>query len=275
MEDRKKISIITINYNDVEGLKRTYKSVKDQSFKDYEFIMIDGGSTDGSKEFIEEIQGDLSYWVSEPDNGVFHAMNKGIKASAGKYLYFLNSGDELFASDVLETVSSQFTDDVRIYYGDVQRIYTDGTTRIKKYPDELSFEFFYDSAIAHQTSFVERTVFEEVFYFNEDYKLFGDWAFFTCAICWYNISYKHLGIVVAKYDMDGISSQPENQKKYRFERVEIYEKYFPLIYKDYEKMVGRRSFRHDLFHQLNSNKRTRKMVYFCMRIINKLFYKKS
>ena len=89
------VSIITVNFNNLEGLKRTYESVVSQTFTDYEWIVIDGGSTDGSREFIEQHQDRFAYWCSEKDNGIYHAMNKGIRQAKGEYLNFMNTGDIL------------------------------------------------------------------------------------------------------------------------------------------------------------------------------------
>ena len=89
-----RISIITINYNNLNGLKNTIKSVLDQSFFDFEFIVIDGGSTDGSKGYIELNSAKINYWVSESDRGVYHAMNKGLSKVTGEFCLFLNSAQK-------------------------------------------------------------------------------------------------------------------------------------------------------------------------------------
>lgn len=99
---RNKVTIITVNYNNLEGLKRTIPSVLSQTFHDYEYIVIDGGSTDGSKEYIESQQQGLTYWVSERDKGIYPAMNKGIAQAHGEYCIFMNSGDHFFSSVALE-----------------------------------------------------------------------------------------------------------------------------------------------------------------------------
>jgi len=97
------LSIITVNLNDVEGLKKTMTSVLEQTWQEFEYIVIDGGSTDGSKEYIESFSDKISVWVSEPDAGIYNGMNKGIKVANGEYLLFLNSGDHLFDNRVLDT----------------------------------------------------------------------------------------------------------------------------------------------------------------------------
>ena len=99
-----KLSIITVNLNNLEGLKKTYESVVCQTFTDYEWIVIDGGSTDGSREFIEQHQDKFAYWCSEPDKGIYNAMNKGIMRAKGEYLNFMNSGDCFACKETLAGV---------------------------------------------------------------------------------------------------------------------------------------------------------------------------
>jgi glycosyltransferase involved in cell wall biosynthesis len=100
-----KLSIITINYNNAEGLKRTIESVTGQTFRDFEYIVIDGGSTDGSTDVINEYADHISYWVSELDKGIYNAMNKGVAAAHGEYCNFLNSGDIYYNNEILANVS--------------------------------------------------------------------------------------------------------------------------------------------------------------------------
>lgn len=102
-----KISIITISYNNLEGLKRTVHSVLSQSYKDYEYIVVDGGSNDGSKEYLEANSAHITRWVSEPDKGIYNAMNKGIAMATGKYCIFMNSGDHFFSATTLEDAAPQ------------------------------------------------------------------------------------------------------------------------------------------------------------------------
>ena len=112
-----KISIITINYNNLEGLKRTMESVVNQTWREFEYIVIDGGSTDRSAAYIASQSENIDYWVSEPDNGIYNAMNKGIAKATGEYLLFLNSGDSFYDANVLQNVSNFFNNDLSIIYG--------------------------------------------------------------------------------------------------------------------------------------------------------------
>ena len=88
-----KLSIITVNYNDAKGLERTIKSVISQSYHDFEFIVIDGGSSDESQDIIQKYERHIDYWVSEPDGGIYQGMNKGLRQAKGDYVNFMNSGD--------------------------------------------------------------------------------------------------------------------------------------------------------------------------------------
>ena len=119
-----KLSIITVNLNNKTGLEKTVKSVCSQTFEEFEFIIIDGGSTDGSLDIIKRYEDNISCWVSEQDKGVYNAMNKGIKMAKGEYLQFLNSGDSLINSDVLNKVFKENkTEDIIFLLTDtIQRV---------------------------------------------------------------------------------------------------------------------------------------------------------
>ena len=166
-----KISVITINYNEKEGLRKTIQSVVGQTYADIEYIVIDGGSTDGSKELIETYQDKIHYWISEPDSGIYNAMNKGIRAATGDYLLFMNSGDCFFEQDTVSKAEKLMVDDYGIYYGDL--IYFN--KRKKKYedwifPNKLSLGFFIENSLPHQGSFIKRSLFESISMYNENLK---------------------------------------------------------------------------------------------------------
>lgn len=266
------LSIITINYNDKVGLAATFESIFKQTYQDFEFVVIDGGSTDGSKALIEQYADKIDYWVSEKDTGIFNAMNKGIKAAKGDYLLFLNGGDTFYNQEVLANVMQQISNAYQIYYGDVQRVFNDGTKKIKTYPEKLKFSFFVDSAIAHQSAIVKRTLFEKVGYFNENYKVFADWEFFVCAICKYDVPYQHLDLIVVNYDMGGISSQSDIQKKYKTEKELTYQKYFSLFYEDGIELdtlkKSQNSPRMKLFLKIEQHKLTRKLTFWWLSFLN-------
>lgn len=211
-----KLSIITINLNNRDGLQKTIDSVVSQTFKDFEWIVIDGGSTDGSKELIEQYADHFSYWVSEPDKGIYNAMNKGIKVACGEYLLFLNSGDWLYNSDVLKrTFSSSPKSD--IIYGDVALCKNGIIDEIRHYSDKLSFKYLLKLSVAHCSTFIRRNLLNESPY-NEMYKIVADRYFFlTHALK--NKSFEHLNIIVSCFDLSGISSTEKERCRAEEERL--------------------------------------------------------
>ncbi|WP_309642390.1 glycosyltransferase family 2 protein [Flavobacterium sp.] len=249
----KKVSIITITYNDKAGLQKTFESVLNQTFKDFEFLVIDGGSSDGSKELIEEHQNQIDYWVSESDKGVYHAMNKGIKAAKGDFIIFMNSGDYFYNDKLLEEIAPMLTDEFDIYYGDNYKI-SPNSKRLKTYPEELKFSFFYHSCINHQSTFIRRSLFEKYFYYNEDYKIASDWEFFVYVICYANVPYKYLKKTIAMYDFTGISSNPKFAALLLKEKKQSMEKFFPAFVDDYKDVNELNSKRYLQFQYIKSKK---------------------
>ncbi|MFA6275473.1 MAG: glycosyltransferase family 2 protein [Pedobacter sp.] len=230
------ISIITINYNNEFGLQKTIESVISQTSKKFEYIIIDGGSTDGSKASINLYKHHFSYNVSEPDQGIYHAMNKGIRVAKGKFLLFLNSGDTLSNNDVLEKIDPYLNSDDDIIYGNAAYLEPNGKV-VRTYPNELSFGFFMAHNLSHQTSFIRKSLFYDLFFYNEDYKIVSDWEFFIYAICKENRPYQHVDMIICNYDVSGISSIISNHKSMNEERRQTLERYFPLFIKDYEKIT--------------------------------------
>ncbi|WP_348825254.1 glycosyltransferase family 2 protein [Flavobacterium aestuarii] len=228
-----KISVITVNYNDKKGLSKTLESVVNQTDKKFEYIIIDGGSSDGSKELIEQYSKHIDYWVSEPDKGVFNAMNKGIKAATGDFVIFMNGGDCFCNNTVLQEIEPLLDENFDIYYGNNYK-QTPNSKRLKTYSEKLNFSFFYTSSINHQSTFIRKSLFEKYFYYNEEYKIASDWEFFIYTICHVNVPYKYINKTIAVYDFTGISSNPKFSSIYKEEKNITYKKYFPAFYEDYE-----------------------------------------
>jgi len=229
-----KLSIITINYNDAGGLIKTIESLLKQTFNDFEFLIIDGGSTDGSKEIIEQSLVKLAYWVSEKDNGVYHAMNKGIVKATGEYIYFLNSGDYLENADVLKNIFAAGNNE-DIIYGDIILDFKEASYT-KTCPDKLSFSFFIKNALPHQSTFIRRQLFSDFGLHNEKLKIVADWEFLMNAICKYQVSYKHVPFVVAVFNTQGICSREENYPIMNAEKKEVLTKHYAAFMEDYNRM---------------------------------------
>lgn len=236
---RMKLSIITINYNNKEGLRKTIDSVMSQTFKDYEWIIIDGGSTDGSREVIEAFSENFVYWCCEPDSGVYNAMNKGISRAQGEYLSFMNSGDCYYEKNTLENIFKQEVSG-DILYGDV--IYQFGNKDVLQCaPRSLSLYHLYKSTIYHQSSFIKKELFLDSGY-DEKLKIVSDWKKW---IEWVlqNKKYQYLPMTVAKVDTTGISmtnhTQREDERKFVLDEIfsECIIRDYDAI-KDYERLFA-------------------------------------
>ncbi len=199
-----KISTITINFNNKKGLEKTFSSVFNQTFKDFEYIVIDGDSADGSKELIEQNSGNISYWLSEPDRGVYHAMNKGILASKGEYILFLNSGDELFNNYVLKNIQDQLFE-FDIITGNLNIISKEKNI-IGVSSEKVTFFQLYQDTIWHPCTFIKRNALIQTGMYDESLKICADWKWFFYAIFKYQLTYRKVDTVISKFYMDGMSS---------------------------------------------------------------------
>ena len=211
------VSIITINFNNVSGLNRTMQSVLSQTYKQLEYIVIDGGSTDGSVAFIEEQRRQLAYAVSEPDKGVFDAQNKGLLRATGDYVLVLNSGDELADANV---VSDIFTNQQHcdIVYGNMIIVNADGKSEISFMPEQITIEHMFRDTLWHPVSFVKNSFLHQVGLYDISYSIVADYDWFLRAIFLRQASLKYTNRVISVFYLGGISSDPVNDKKIRYER---------------------------------------------------------
>lgn len=198
----KKVSIITVNLNNFEGLTRTMESVLSQTYTDYEYVIVDGGSTDGSREFIEKHADRLSYWCSEPDGGIYNAMNKAVTKATGEYVCFMNSGDSLYSNTTLEDIFSQ-EQKADILFGDVYRSKNGEKLSIRTFPKHITTEQMFKGGITHQAIFSRRTLHIEHPY-DERYKMIADWFFLIHRLL-DGCEFKHVGRIVCCFDITGYS----------------------------------------------------------------------
>lgn len=218
------LSIITINYNNARGLQKTMDSVLHQRFSNYEYIVIDGGSSDGSKQIIEQHKSKLTYWVSEADKGIYNAMNKGIKQANGDYLLFLNSGDYLTDKDILTKVfASKLNADIA--YGNMLIEKADGTLQQGYMPSKITLKQMVVDTLWHPVSFIKKSLFDKYGLYNEDYKIVADYDFFFKTIIKNAVSTQYLNLTISVYNLTGLSSLPENKAKEQAERKKVMESY--------------------------------------------------
>lgn len=200
-----KLSIITINYNNCKGLERTLHSIQSQTSHDFEWIVIDGGSTDGSRELIEQHQDSMSYWCSEPDKGRYNAMNKGVLKAKGEYCLFLNSGDHLCNEKIIKRLNeTPFTADLVSC-----DLYVDGISpfKINRSVDNVNAFWALDNTLSHPSTWIRREILIRCPY-RENFERISDWTFFFEAIVIFKCSYQHIPIAISVFYTDGISSTP-------------------------------------------------------------------
>jgi len=226
-----KLSIITINLNNYQGLEKTILSVINQTYTDIEYILIDGGSTDDSVDLIRNYTNKIDYWLSEKDKGIFNAMNKGIAKATGKYLLFMNSGDCLVNNDVLEKFASLQLDE-DIVYGNL--LFTGGS-EITTWcpPAKLNFNYFVENSIPHQASFIKRKLFDLVGLYNEQLRISSDWKFFLDAIIKFNSTYKKIELFISNFDVNGLSNNLKLVEEEKFKVIS--NEYANIIYQEYRK----------------------------------------
>ena len=243
-----KLSIITINYNNAEGLRKTLASVASQTYADIEHIIVDGGSTDGSVEIIHEYADNqakgerleakgtenskadtpastlytlhltpsahIVRWISEPDKGIYNAMNKGIRMATGEYIEILNSGDILFDANVtqrmiehLDQINSQNENPIGILYGNMTKVNAAGQIVGKSGYTEYSLRQFYSSTLNHDCAYIRKNLFEEYGLYDENLKIVSDWKWYLQAIGLGRVKPVYVDIDVTIFDDGGISEQ--------------------------------------------------------------------
>ena len=253
----KSLSIITVNRNNARGLKRTISSVLAQTYPDFEFIIIDGASEDESRGIIRENAGHLNYWISEPDNGIYHAMNKGVKVAKGEYCLFLNSGDYLVDSYVIEKI---FSHDIRadIISGDVLKMRPNNKFRRVSSPGSISLHKLCIHSLPHQATLIRTSLFEEIGYYTESYKIVSDWEFFLKALVIHEKSYRHIDVDISYFKIGGISSSKENFALSREESQDCLKNHFPKLEED---LMEYRYFYNSNFGQIINLIKKKKKLY--------------
>ena len=222
----KKLSIITINYNHLDGLRRTFESVKAQTWKDFEWIIVDGGSEDGSRGFIEENASHFTFWCSEKDSGVYNAQNKGLRHASGEYLVFLNSGDSFASSSTLQIVFGNQERHADILFGYMMRQSLCGLPNnwpSMKY--SIFWEDFYFDTLPHQSSYIKRSLFERYGGYDEDYQRLADWKWFFNVIINHNASVEFMPYKLSIYEGDGISEDSNSKEEIRRLKEELFPAY--------------------------------------------------
>ena len=233
------LSIITIAYNNLTGLQKTIESVFSQTCRDFEHIIIDGNSQDGSKEYLKEAtqraaELDIPFqYVSEPDTGIYNAMNKGIEKSSGEYCLFLNSGDYLSYDSVLEEL---FANQPIADIVSCNAVFDASVFHKERYcisPAEITAGHLILSYLPHQATLIRTALFKKIGCYDESFKVVSDWLFFIDAILNNGASYQHIQMFLSHCETEGISNNPENNELMRNEFERGVRKVVPLFANDY------------------------------------------
>ena len=245
-----KLTIITINLNNAQGLCKTVESVLKQTSNEFEYIIIDGGSTDNSLRVISDVclankdslesngsaynNGIQIKWISEPDTGIYNAMNKGIRMAKGEYVQFLNSGDFLYSKDVIKNVLISLQNQCDIYVGTVASVTLKGKLRYTKNLKSCSLVTFYGGTLPHTSSFIRRSLFDKYGYYDESLRIVSDWKWYLIVAGLNKSNILFSDIIVSCFDTTGISNT--NKALDKLERRRVLEELVPApILQDYDK----------------------------------------
>ena len=255
-----KLSIITINRNNSKGLEKTIQGVISQTFTDFEYIIIDGASTDDSVAIIRKYENRITFWISEPDKGIFNAMNKGVLRSKGEYIQFSNSGDWFVNPEVLSDVfKNNPTED--IIFGNLIKM-KDGVNTLDKGigTSKVTFYHLFLGTINHPATFARRELFDRYGLFNEKYKYVNDWEWFIRSVGLADTTVRYIDLDISFFDMIGNSNN--TYQYYETERIPILKELVPKrILSDYNQLYT---------HEIIQNSINR---YFFSRILFKIAHK--
>lgn len=240
------LAIVTICYNDREGLQRTFNSVFGQTYRDVEYVVVDGGSTDGSVELIKANADRITAWTSEKDAGIYDAQNKGWYTASAPFVLFMNAGDVFAAPDVLERAIPLLTDDIDILYGDAQLTDGRGVYAVKTHPQRITSAWLMKEVVAHQSQFIRRTLLVDAEGYDVRFPIAADYAFFAQMFWQRRIRTRHAGFIISAFDTTGFSSAPGQKQRSAAERKAIQRTFAPWwwyaiyhTYASFNRLVGR------------------------------------
>lgn len=268
-----KFSIITVNYNNRKGLIKTIESVINQTYTDYEYIIIDGGSNDGSIEAIKEYSDHITYWVSERDKGVYNAMNKGIAQAKGTYINFMNSGDTFYTHNTLEEVSTHMNGSDFVVGKDYNQDPDTGEVFTTILPTRISMAALYMWTLPHQSAFIRRALFNESPY-DETLHIVADWKFYLDKIVYEDKTVQLLNMIICDREQEGMSISQASKTVEERHRV-LSTLLPPGIYKDYETLANLdRSTLYKLLNLLDQ-KKSRRWISLFVKALTRIYKSQS
>lgn len=260
----KKISVITVNFNHAQGLAKTMKSVLAQTYCNLEYIVIDGGSTDGSVDIVKLYREKLAYFCSERDEGVYDGMNKGIAHATGDYVLFMNSGDCFCNSTVLEDIFGKTEYDSDLIVGRQYQL-RNGVRRANRhiFANEVDERFLISNTLPHQATFIKRSLFAEIGGYNLNYKIVADWVFWYETIVNRHATNSCVETFVAEMEEEGISG---NVDKCRLEMAQFLMTQYPTLTIEQWKNMIQQNSESFLFRRATKSKLGKILVKIALRL---------
>ncbi|NIQ14114.1 MAG: glycosyltransferase [Candidatus Dadabacteria bacterium] len=199
-------TIITVCKNDLENLKKTYQSICVQTFPEFEWIVLDGYSTDGTLNFLKGLKQPNFYWKSEEDKGLYDAMNKGLSMATGNYIVFLNAGDSFASMEILKRVAEKIKEfpNCDIFYGDALVQFPNGDEFLERSRGPHYFQ--YGLPIYHQAFFYKRHAINNIRFRNEGYQIAADYAF-TAELVAKKCAIFQVNFPICRFPLGGVSSK--------------------------------------------------------------------
>ncbi len=214
--------------NEVQRIRRTSDSIVSQRFKDFEWIVIDGGSTDGTVDILKEYRSRIKYFISEADEGIYHAMNKGLNKASGEYIYFLNGGDYIASRNAIKDLFEYLQNEIAV--ANILFIFPNGKKIIRNFSQNtLDKDYLYWRGFPHQATIIHSELFKRSGLYDTNYKICADRDFFCRAVIIHKAKVQYIPVHLAVFYQDGISFNKKDLVK--IERKKIRKKYFSISYR--------------------------------------------
>jgi glycosyltransferase involved in cell wall biosynthesis len=256
------VSIITVCYNERDRIEETLKSSISQSYAHIELIVVDGNSSDGTTELVKKHHEHITHLLVEPDDGVYHAMNRGLGFAKGEYIIFMNGGDKFYDDDVVANMFESNNNHPDILYGNIAYVYPNGSQTVSVLPDRISKLFLTFNTICHQAMACKRDLIVHHGGFNTKFLIAADYDFLMSSILRKAATTKYIPLTVAYFYKDGLSFKEESKSDLKSERLSIQKEYLNPIY-----------YRFSLLHQWTISKRDSLFFRHIRRPANRLYQK--